>query len=359
MNIQELFPADELARRREHWAQFWRNDADVRTIIAPQSGIRYTNTLDKDEARREFIRHIEVEASLGYDTLPAFKCVLGTPALASAFGGTWHRDEGGMFWIDPIIEKPEDVYRLTLPPAMSGLVKESVDIYRYVAADIGCIPPRVPDMQGPLNTASMLWRQEDFIIAMYDNPKEVHHLLSLVTDYIISVFHYFRDNFENAELVSWPNLHMPEEYGVGIIEDFTELLSPELYREFGLPYVNRIAREFNGVFIHCCARFKQHYDAFAEIYNLRGLDTMYPFTEPAVIAERFPGIVHTMGAHAPAHQQEFGGSSRSFVRFISERIPQSSRMVFMPYDSADTLDESLIDTICECRMPMRVSAMCV
>ncbi len=350
MNFNQIFPDEKLALCRERLERFWHNDSECRTIIVPRSNVSYTNILDRDEARLKFMSALEHESRLGLDSLPAFLCVLGTPALASAFGGTWHVDENKMFWIDPVVNNPEDVYRLTLPPPMSGLVKDSVDIYRYAVADIdGYVPPRVPDMQGPLNTASMMWRQEDFILAMYDNPKEVHHLLSLVTDYIISVFRYFRDSFADAELVAWPPVHMPQQYGVGIIEDFTDLLSPDLYREFGLPYVNRIADEFGGVFVHCCARFKHHWDTFAEIHNLRGLDTMYPYTNPAEISARFPDIVHSVGIHHPNKMEEFGGEMTNIARFVCKQIPEKTRLIFLAWEGEQSFDNEYINVIKDCR----------
>ena len=347
MNLHQLFPEEELARRRERLEGFWRNEPGYRTIIVPQANVNYTNILDRDEAHQKFKDSLEHESRLGYDSLPAFRTDLGTPALASAFGGTWHIDENRMFWIDPVISNPEDVYRLALPPPMSGLIKKSVDNYRYAVADIdGYVPPRVPDMQGPLNTASMMWKQEDFILAMYDNPEEVHHLLSLVTDYIISVFHYFRNTFPDAELLPWPPVHMPQKYGVGIIEDFTELMSPDLYREFGLPYVNRISDEFGGVFIHCCARFKHHWDVFDEIHNLRGLDTMFPFTDPAEAGARFPDIAHMVQTFAPECEKRFGSRAEEVVKFICGQIPEQTRLMFLAWESAGGgLDADFINAI--------------
>lgn len=350
MDLNQLFPEAEMSRRRARLERFWQNEPGYRTIIVPQPNIDYTNFLDQEEARQKFKLALEHESRLGYDLIPAYKTVIGTPALASAFGGAWHVDDNRKFWIEPIINNTEDVYGLKLPPPMSGLVKKSIDNYRYAVADInGYVPPRLLDMQGPLGTASMMWRQEDFILAMYDNPEAVHHLLSLVTDYIISVFHYYRNEFPDAEMICWPPMHMPQQYGVGITEDFTELMSPDLYREFGLPYVNRIADEFGGVFIHCCARFKQHWDVFDEIHNLRGLDTMFPFADPAEVAKRFPDIAHMVQLFNPAREKMFGSKKDAVVEFICEQVPEQTRLIFLAWESDDGLDANFINAIKKCR----------
>ncbi|WP_407928176.1 uroporphyrinogen decarboxylase family protein [Hydrogeniiclostridium mannosilyticum] len=40
-------------------------------------------------------------------------------------------------------------------------------------------------MQGPFSVASQIWGIEDFLIACYDYPDEVHYLISRCTDIFI------------------------------------------------------------------------------------------------------------------------------------------------------------------------------
>lgn len=348
LEIQELFPPEEMAQRRDRWDRFWQGDITVSPLISPQCGeYPYGNILEPDLARQRFYQYLQVLAKAGGDYQPAYDCVLGTCAIASAFGGKYHQESDGLFWIEPIIQQPDDVYRLKVPVPLSGLVGKAVDIYRYVLEGMdGYIPPRVPDMQGPLNTASMLWKQEDFIFAMYDYPRAVHHLLGLITDYIIAVFHYFRKTFDDAHMITWPLIHMPHRLGVGLVEDYTQLMSPDLYREFGLPYVNRIAREFDGIQIHCCAVFKQHWDAFKQIHNLRGLDTMYPYSHPAEVTAAFPDVVHTFGLDYAESQRNWKDREpNAFVRFIFEQTPPSVRKIFFPGVDSKGIDQRQIDAI--------------
>ena len=50
------------------------------------------------------------------------------------------------------------------------------------------------------------------------------------------------------------------------------VLSPKLYREFALPYVNEVSEEFGGVFIHSCGNILHQLDNLAQVHNLRGLN---------------------------------------------------------------------------------------
>lgn len=352
LDMEKLFPPAELAKRRERWDRFWRGDASCLTIICPHTyEYPYQNILDRDRARAAFFAHLEAQSRVGEDYLPAFNCIIGTCALASAFGGEYRQEENGLFWIKPIIEKPEDVYRIACPSPLGGLVGKAVDIYHHVLDGInGYIPPRVPDMQGPLNTASMLWRQEDFILAMYDHPAEVHHLLSVVTDYMISVYRHFLDTYKDTRAVSWPFIYMPHELGVGMTEDLTGLLSPDLYREFGLPYVNRVSRAFGGIYIHCCGRFKAHWPVYKDIENLRGLDTMHPYTHPAEVTEAFPDIVHTSGLdYAESVRNWKGKAPDAFTRFLLSSSPPSVRKIFFPIADATGAQKAQVAAIRGCR----------
>jgi hypothetical protein len=142
---------------------------------------------------------------------------------------------------------------------------------------------------------------------MYDAPEAVHHLLNMVTEHIIAVYRYFRDTFEGTQMVSWPNYYMPRDFGVGMTEDLMPLVPPELYEQFALPHVNRIAREFGGIWIHYCGRFKPHWPTVRKFRNLRGIDSMYPETDPDEVTAAFPGIAHTMGLSARGQASLFAG----------------------------------------------------
>ena len=109
--------------------------------------------------------------------------------------------------------------------------------------------------------------------------------------------------------------------------------------------MNRISDEFGGVFIHCCARFKHHWDVFDEIHNLRGLDTMCPFTDPAEVGARFPGIAHMVQLFSPEQEKRFGSRTEDVVQFICEQIPEQTRLIFLAWASADGLDADFINAI--------------
>ena len=67
------------------------------------------------------------------------------------------------------------------------------------------------------------------------------------------------------------------------------VLSPKLYEQFALPYVNEISDEFGGLLIHSCGNIVHQFDNLEKIHNLRGLNFGASETPFAPLWERFGG----------------------------------------------------------------------
>lgn len=334
LNLSELAPASVIAQRRATFEAFWSGEDIGRAIMIP---IPWENKPFTDAHGRSLaqsgVDRLHHRLLAGVDCLPFMSAAhgFGTVVLASAFGGKVITTSDGKTWIEPIIRKPQDAFDLQVPPPVSGLLADGLKVYHDACAMIdGYVPPQVPDMQGPLQTASFLWDQEQFILAMYDAPEAVHHSLKIVTEYIISVIDYFRRTYPDAEMMAYPSSHLPQSLGCMLTEDFCHLLSPALYEEFGLPYVNQVSDAFGGVFIHCCGQFKHHWPVFKKVHNLRGLDTMYPFSRPEEIYECFPDIVHSMGVDFAEVQRSFKDKGPdAWLEFVIAHTPRHIRWQFV------------------------------
>ena len=191
-------------------------------------------------------------------------------------------------------------------------------------------------MQGPLNTAGLIWEQQRFLMAMHTDPKAVHKLMVMVTDFIVEVFHALQCEF-GAQLIhpNYPNIWIPTGLGVGITEDLLPLLSARSYREFGLPYSQRIAETFGGLFIHCCGPFEHHLETLAEIPNLRGLDFHYSYTRPEAVQEVLGdgtrAFVMNLG---PKGAEQFPGKL-DFLKFGRKHWERGMRLIFRISASRD------------------------
>jgi hypothetical protein len=111
-------------------------------------------------------------------------------------------------------------------------------------------------------------------------PDEAHILLEKITEatilYVKEQFRRIKNLFSVGHESICP---IPRFAGVRLSDDTAALLSPALYREFGVKYINKISGEFGGVVIHSCGDVQNVVSAMMEIEGLKGLD----FTIPQVM----------------------------------------------------------------------------
>jgi hypothetical protein len=346
IDMDTLFPSAIIAERKAMIEGFWRGEDIGRPLFVPVPWANrpWPDRVGSRSAIDERIDAYRYQARVPVDVIPAFYLGGGTVALASAFGGKTTTESNGKSWINPIIGEADEAYTLEPPEPTAGLIGEWIGTYREFSRSVdGFIPIGMPDMQGPLQTASQLWGTERIILEMYDHPEAVHRSLDVVTEYLISVVRHLRENFVDTHVESYPPAWFPPDLGQGLVEDFVQILSPRLYEEFGLPYVNRIADAFGGIWLHCCATCRQHWPAFRKIHGLRGLDTMYPYTNPQEVFAAFPSIVHSIGLDYAESRRNFGGSGPDgWLEFLLDHVPRSVRWAFVTgCDDPDTVPRQL------------------
>ena len=153
----------------------------------------------------------------------------------------------------------------------------------------------------------MIMKQDELMMAMHTQPDQVHRLLERVTERNIAFMRQLRARL-HVDGGIWPYIWLPQEDGVVITEDFMPLLSTEMYAEFGLRYLKRIAEEFGGVFVHCCGSWLHHARSMAESgINYLGIDFCYPYAKIEEIQEFLPGLVlhPSFASHTKSEYEEY------------------------------------------------------
>jgi len=214
--------------------------------------------------------------------LPNIKPNQGIGIVAAAFGCEQTVNDEADPWIKAIIreENVDDVHKLEIPDPEKNPVFQKVWKRIESLQSLSSLPLRMVNVASPLVTASMIWDYTSFIEALLIFPDEVHVLLEKVTEATII---YIREQFrriKNLFSVGHESIcPVPRFAGVRLSDDTAALLSPALYREFGVKYNNKIAKEFGGVMIHSCGDVQNVVGAMMEIEGLKGLD----FTIPQVV----------------------------------------------------------------------------
>jgi hypothetical protein len=204
----------------------------------------------------------------------------GINIVAGAFGCECRPNDEADPWVKCLIreENAEDVYKLHVPDPVNNPYFEQAWKHLEALQSRSGIPLRVVNVPSPLVTASLIWDYTSFIEATLSYPDEVHALLEKVTEATILYIREMLKRITNLYGVSHEFWYVPREVGIRISDDTAALLSPNLYREFGVKYNAMIAKEFGGIVVHSCGNVQNVVEAMVEIPGLRGLDFTIPQT---------------------------------------------------------------------------------
>lgn len=237
---------------------------------------------------------------------PGIGSGIAQSTIPSAFGCAEEFANGNMNVV-PCIQQVQDVYCLPEPDftAKTTAGKMLSNMRYCYKRTQGKIPVYITDMQGPFSIAAQMWGIEDFILALYDEPEAAHHLLKRCTDAIIQYFHAM-DRAVEENLIPihcHPVLWMPKDQGVAVSDDFAAIISPDIFREFSMPYLEQIGKEFGGLTLHSCGSLNHMVQALNEMDTLRALNFSATETDfprlASEIKEEILLIVHNSAVAMP------------------------------------------------------------
>ena len=271
--------------------EFWKNPRSRPPVIfscVPEPTYRQKEPAEMARLAAELIGAWDRS---GANLPPVFMPDFGTVTMAKPWGGRIVHTEEGQIFIHPVSGDIDTI--LDIEPGPNPDVDLAVGLYNEIrkATGRGDIRFATPDFQGVLNTAAQIMRQDELMIAMHTEPEKVHRFLDIVFEQNMA---FMRELTARVHVDGniWPYIWLPQECGVVITEDFMPLLSPEMYREFGLPHLKRISDTFGGVFVHSCGQWVHQARVMAESgVNYLGIDFCYPYARIEEIQDHLPGLV--------------------------------------------------------------------
>lgn len=331
--FDQLYPTELLQQREAKLRDFWAGKGATSLLSIHAGGEFPVRQLDDDDlVVKNALEQIYASAKLSEDYLPWFGPDFGTISTAVYWGGEEITPEGGCPYIKPVIHDPEDVALLPAPtPAAGSHVAHAAKLAARVREQIGNakLPCRSIDFQGPLSTAGLLWDQGDFYCSMITDPDAVHTLLEQVTKQLIAMVKAIKADCGPTCGPTWPYICLPDDLGFGFTEDLMPLVSPALYKEFGIPYLKRLAEACGSAFIHCCGEFEQHLENLAESgAPIIGFDYCEPHTRTEAIYDAFgPKMVYHVGI-SPIGEARWGDTASFIENHLVKAAPKDMRFWF-------------------------------
>jgi uroporphyrinogen decarboxylase len=168
--------------------------------------------------------------------LPGFWSEFGMCTEPSAFGCEciWHDNE--LPFAEKIIGDVADIERLEKPdPARDGLCPRVIDRLKLHENAIVSEGHEIKFAvsRGPLNLASFLMGNTEFLMAMHMNPDECRKLLEIITAFTLDWLRLQKQAFPSIE-------------GIFILDDIVGFIGEDDFKSYALPYLESAFHAFDA-----------------------------------------------------------------------------------------------------------------
>lgn len=263
----------------------WREKTSVSAVEVPKINI---NDAIEDYNTMLLMQLGEVSAHIRSRTYcPSLRANYGTGIMTSLFGAELFMmpRETNTLPTTKGCNDPDVIREIVdrgIPDVRSALGKKVLEFGEIVAELFSKYPKMAkyvtvfhPDLQGPLDVVELLWGSEMFY-SLYDEPELVHGILSLVTETYTGFMNEWFRLFPASEVM---NTHWGAFWHRGKIvlrSDSAMNLSPEMYKEFSLPYDKLLLERFGGGVVHFCGRGDHYIDLLCATDGVTGINLSQP-----------------------------------------------------------------------------------
>jgi len=337
--IGEWFGSGTCNKRLSLIRGFWRGQGRSIVTITPERESYREAKSDEDVVARA-MSAIRMQAKLPGWNLPQFMADFGTGPESYWGCRLSVASDGQHVRTEPAARTMTEALSLTPLPIADPIqnARRTVCIFDRLQAELESneIWLRIPSIHGALGMAVTIVDQEELLVAMLEKPSEVRLFFERLTDFLIVYVQYLRSASGCRDCgMIWPYTFLPSQFGISLVEDHLPLVSPELYREFAIPYLTRLANSFGGLQIHCCGSWGPHARSFLHLGDtLRAVEFHYPFT---TIEEL--NCLSATAVYIPyicLDQQDVFENRSQYFQFLLENTSQSHRYWFaFPEDSEE------------------------
>jgi hypothetical protein len=340
--IADWFGDEGYMANLERIRAFWDGKERFLVSVHPEED-GYRQMFDDARMLALAPRHLQRTARLPGVNLPAFIADFGTVSTGRYWGGRTRFDSTGKnLFIDPVAHSAENALYLRPRPVddQDMDAAHALRLFGRLSEILGTdrLWLRTPDMQGALNTAAFIVNEAELLVSLYNRQDLTRLLLGRVTDFLIEYAMYLKNGTGNRLCGNiWPYVFVPSDLGLGVTEDMMPLLSPDLYEEFGIPYLKRIADSLGGLVVHCCGEWGRHVPALKRSgIRLLAAEYYHPFTrieELEGLAEGTAFVPNIM-----LEKQDAFSSVSQYYRHLLDETPDGFRYWFIfPSDTEEAL----------------------
>lgn len=217
-------------------------------------------------------------AKSGLDNIPSIAFDFGATAwlMNLAYGGQLMH-VNGLINAKPVIDSYEKVYEIEKTNDIHNtdiyakICERIVDFQQNISDEVLIT---ISDNQSPIDVLTCILEAQDAMLGMYDSPDKIKYLLDIITDSIIEI------NLHEKKIIKYFGGYSSEgylPYGMHVSDDNAAFLSPAIYKEFAIPYAERISETFGGISFHCCMGYEQNLSNMASCKGFLKFDPQVDF----------------------------------------------------------------------------------
>jgi len=226
--------ADSLQR----WRAFWRHSVADRPPLVIRT--RQESATDQDRAQST--------VRFG-DTFPSVAGPGGLAVTGWMFGAEVET-VAGIAWVEPFLQQIEDWRSINFDAARERF-QELLERYKSLVAESDgqyAVDPGV--LEGPADMAVRMLGEEKLAVALYDSPETVETLFAFLTELGKELITKKLDIIPEYGGGTLCNGYWIQGKGVGLQEDFGQMVSPRQFREMILKHDVVIQEGLDNVWFH-------------------------------------------------------------------------------------------------------------
>lgn len=243
---------------QDRYEDFWNRKGACVAIEAPKADFTPKPARDVEQKWQDssfilenFLRRISATGFYG-DGFPSLFVNHGPGVLAAFLGNPYQlADDTVWFDTDPMIKDMEH------PPSLSFNMKNPVYhlihtmTEQYLSQSGGRYITSITDIGGSLDVIAALRGTESLLYDLYDYPEKVHFLmdeLEKIWEACFTALYRLLQEHQSG-MTSWMPIWSDQQW-YPLQCDFCAMLSPALFEEFVLPYLNRQANFLGRAIYH-------------------------------------------------------------------------------------------------------------
>jgi len=252
------------------------------------------------------------------DLVPHLNMITGTEIFAEAFGCPVHRPADNMPFALPAVSCAEAADRLRVPELSSSTLAPVFGMADKLRAEFGPAAVfRLPDLQSPMDVASLIWDKNTLYNAMLEEPESVKELAGKVKSFMTSFLDEWFRRYGTSCVAHYPDYYM--EKCVSFSVDEVGAVSNAMFDLFFRDELNDLSRRYGGLGVHCCADARHQWEKFRALEGLR-LMNIGLFGTIGGVTEAFPSVVHWHNWRPDGPVDSWG-----------DRLPRKARLVLEVY----------------------------